>query len=79
MDEFISKGWVRDSMSFCAVSVILVFKKDGIWRMCFDCRVLNNIIIKYRYFIFRFDDLYFWRILWSKLGIKLLFLIICYL
>ena len=33
VDELISEGWVRDSMSPCAVPVILVPKKDGTWHI----------------------------------------------
>ena len=36
VSALMEKGYVRESMSPCAVPVIFVLKKDGTWRICVD-------------------------------------------
>ena len=58
LQDLLSKGFIRPSVSPWGVPVLFVKKKDGSMRMCIDYRQLNKVTIRNKYPIPRIDDLF---------------------
>ena len=51
VSEILMTGVIKDNYSSFASPVVLVKKKDGIWRLCVDYRQLNELIDKDKFAI----------------------------
>jgi hypothetical protein len=57
VEEMLEAGIIRPSQSSYFTPVVMVFNKDGSWRMCPNYREINKITIKYKFPIPVIDEL----------------------
>jgi hypothetical protein len=57
VEEMLEAGIIRPIQSSYSAQVVMVFKKDGSWRMCPNYRDLNKITIKDNFLIPVIDEL----------------------
>ena len=58
LEELLSKGFVRPSISPWEAPVLFVKKKNGSLRLCIDYRQLNRVTIRNQYPLPRIDELF---------------------
>ena len=58
LEELLSKGFIRPSISPWGAPVLFVKKKDGSLRMCIDYRQLSKVTIRNQYPLPRIDELF---------------------
>ena len=58
LEELLSKGLIRPSISPWGALVLFVKKKDGSLRLCIDYRQLNRVTIRNQYPLPRIDELF---------------------
>ena len=58
LEELLSKGFIRPSISPWEAPVLFVKKKDGSLRLCIDYRKLNRVTIRNQYPLPRIDELF---------------------
>ena len=58
LQDLLSKGFIRPSVSPWGAPVLFVKKKDGTMRMCIDYIQLNKVTVKNKYPLPRIDDLF---------------------